>query len=162
MLTVLWFAKQVPWQPIVKQWNGLPGRAGESLFVCYAWPGLPFGHAPPNTVGGICERFAFFFHRLHSCQSGGQNSYSQLLHLSRKAAWSEQDSDGWESAGNGKGHVGWKNWSGQDREPKMEFLLHTLNRVSLSKQQRCNCRHVDRKLLWDSRDLWCFRNQMLV
>lgn len=60
MVTVLWFTKQVPWQPIVKQWNGLPGRAGESLFVCYTWPGLPLGLAPPNTVGGTCERICFF------------------------------------------------------------------------------------------------------
>jgi len=29
-------------------------------FVCYTWPGLPLGLAPPNTVGGTCERICFF------------------------------------------------------------------------------------------------------
>lgn len=37
---------------IIKQWNGLPGRAGESLFVCYAWPGLLLGLMPPRFCGG--------------------------------------------------------------------------------------------------------------
>lgn len=39
---------------------GLPGRAGESLFVCYTWPGLPLGPTPPNTAGGTHERICFF------------------------------------------------------------------------------------------------------
>ncbi len=44
---------------IVKQWNGLPGRAGESLFVCYSWPGL-FGLTPLDSVGEPTRGLAFF------------------------------------------------------------------------------------------------------
>lgn len=98
---------------------------GKPLCLLYLARASPWPRAP-QYCGGNPREDLLFFHRSRSCQSGAQNSYLQLLHLSRKAAWSEQDSDGWESAGKGKGHVGWKNWSGRDREPKMEFLLHSL------------------------------------
>lgn len=45
---------------IVKQWNGLPGRARESLFVCYSWPELLLGLTPLNSVGGTHQRISFF------------------------------------------------------------------------------------------------------
>ena len=45
---------------IVKQWNGLPGRAGESLFVCYSWPGLLLGLTPLDSVGEPTRGLAFF------------------------------------------------------------------------------------------------------
>lgn len=45
---------------IVKQWNELPGRAGESLFVCYSWPGLLLALTPPNSVGEPTRGLAFF------------------------------------------------------------------------------------------------------
>lgn len=45
---------------IVKQWNGLPGRAGESLFVCYSWPGLLLGLTPPDSAGGTHQRISPF------------------------------------------------------------------------------------------------------
>lgn len=44
---------------IVKQWNVLPGRAGESLYVCYSWPGL-LGLAPLDSVGEPNRGLAFF------------------------------------------------------------------------------------------------------
>lgn len=45
---------------IVKQWNGLPGRAGESLFVCYSWTELLLGLTPPRFCGGTHQRISFF------------------------------------------------------------------------------------------------------
>lgn len=45
---------------IVKQWNGLPGRAGESLFVCYSWLGLLLGLTPPDSAGEPTRGLAFF------------------------------------------------------------------------------------------------------
>lgn len=115
ILTLLWFAKQVPWQPIVRKRLGEPGKA--VLFVIVG-QGFLLGPEPPNTAGGLA-----YFHRSRSCQSGAQKSIRSWC---REAAWSEQDTDGWESAGKGKGHVGWKNWSGWNREQEMEFLLDTL------------------------------------
>lgn len=96
-----------------------PGRAGESRFVCYTWPGLsPWPRAPQycggNPLFSTGRALANLEHR------------SPIRSWCRKAAWSELDTDGWESAGKGKGHVGWKNWSGRDREPEMEFLLDAL------------------------------------
>lgn len=63
---------------IVKHWNGLPGRAGESLFVCCSWPGLLLGLTPRNSVGGTHQRISFF-PTTGYCQSGERNSYLQLL-----------------------------------------------------------------------------------
>lgn len=105
------------------EWAAWESR-GKPLCLLYLARASPWPRAPQYCGGNLREDL-LFFHRSRSCQSGAQNSYLQLLHLSRKAAWSEQDSDGWESAGKGKGHVGWKNWSEWDREPKMDFLLHT-------------------------------------
>lgn len=51
MLTLLWFAKQVPWQPIVRKRLGEPGKA--VLFVILG-QGFPLGPEPPNTAGGTC------------------------------------------------------------------------------------------------------------
>lgn len=45
---------------IVKQWNGLPGRAGESLFVCYRWLGLLLALTLPDPVREPSRELAFF------------------------------------------------------------------------------------------------------
>lgn len=45
---------------IVKQWNVLPGRTGESLFVCYSWPGFLLGPMPLDSVGEPTRGLGFF------------------------------------------------------------------------------------------------------
>lgn len=41
---------------IVEEWNWLPGRAEESLFVCYSWPGFPLGLTPLSSAGGTHQK----------------------------------------------------------------------------------------------------------
>lgn len=59
---------------IVKQWNGLPGRAGESLFVCYSWPEPLFALTPPNSVEGTHWSIIFF-------QTQDSANLAQVTHI---------------------------------------------------------------------------------
>lgn len=137
---------------------------GKPFCLLYLARASPWPNAPQYSGGNPREDYFFFSHRSHSCQSGGYNSYLQLLHLSRKAAWSEQDSDGWESAGKGKGHVGWKNWSGWVGEPKMDFLLHTLIGFPWinSKPATVDTLMESYYEIPGTLNLWFFCNKMLV
>lgn len=126
---------------IVKQWNGLPRRSGESLFVCCTWPGFLLGPTPLNSVGEPTGGFAFF-HLLPGILPIWHNKFlfaAALFHkiqpdlrkialsvgVGRKAA-----------AGRGKGPSSDGKNITEIKGTGVEFSFGWPNSVSLSKQQQ--------------------------
>lgn len=67
---------------IVKEWNSLPGRVGESLFVCYRWlRDLPLALRPSILWGEPAREFVFPYQGF--CQSGSRNSFCLQLFFSK-------------------------------------------------------------------------------
>lgn len=125
---------------IVDQWNWLPGRAEESLFVCYTWPGLPLGLTPLNSAGGPTRTFfplnvllpmwhvEFLFAAAALLQKASK--LSKIAIVSNSA---------------GKGTDG--KYEADEEKEDYGFSFAWPNSISPSEQQQSSCCHINGQLL---------------